>query len=159
MPAAPMSDRVRAYWDAFLAGRTDDASARWYDTCVFDDNEPSANALADLVVRGIKRATAGLVWSYEAAGLPIPTAGDLSVVTTWHGEPVCIIETTRVDIVPFCDVTAEFAATEGEGDKSLAYWRRAHEACYARECARIGRTPAADMPVACERFDVIHRAP
>ena len=31
-------------------------------------------------------------------------------------------------------------AIEGEGDGSLALWRRAHEAFFARECARIGRT-------------------
>ncbi|HEY6135555.1 MAG TPA: ASCH domain-containing protein [Rubrivivax sp.] len=53
----------------------------------------------------------------------------------------------------------EFAATEGEGDGSLRYWRRAHEAYFARECERIGRVPESHMPVVCERFDVVYREP
>ncbi|HEY6510735.1 MAG TPA: ASCH domain-containing protein, partial [Burkholderiaceae bacterium] len=54
-------------------------------------------------------------------------------------------------------VTAEFAATEGEGDGSLAFWRQAHAEYFARECAGIGRTPNGDMPVVCERFAVVYR--
>lgn len=123
---------------------------------MFDDNEPSANHLADLVVRGIKRATAGLVWSFEASNQAVPKPGDLSVVTRWDGQPVCVIETTQVDITPFADVNAEFAAAEGEGDGSLHYWREVHTAYYARECARLGRVAGPTMPVACERFKVVY---
>jgi uncharacterized protein YhfF len=62
-----------------------------------------------------------------------------------------------VDVVPFADVDAEFAAIEGEGDGSLEYWRRAHEAFFGRECKRIGRAPEPRMPVVCERFEVVYR--
>ncbi len=62
--SVPMSHAIQQFWDAFKATRTDDVDARFFEVCVFDDNEPSANHLADLVVRGIKRATAGLVWSF-----------------------------------------------------------------------------------------------
>ncbi len=46
-------------------------------------------------------------------------AGGLSVVTRFSGEPLCVIETQKVQIVPFSEVSAEFAATEGEGDGTL----------------------------------------
>ena len=151
-----MSPAVRAYWDSFKAAQGEDVDSRFYEVCIFSDNERSANELAELVVRGIKRATAGLVWSYEADKMSVPKPGDLSVVTTWDGQPRCIIETTRVDVTPFSEVTAEFAAVEGEGDGSLAYWRSEHTAYYARECERIGRTPTPSMPIACERFRVVH---
>jgi uncharacterized protein YhfF len=111
------------------------------------------------VLAGVKRASAGLVWSFEHAGVPLPQVGDLSVVTNWARQPQCVIETVRVDIVAFQDVTAEFAATEGEGDGSLAYWQSAHRAYFGRECQRLGREPGPDMPVACERFEVVFRAP
>lgn len=123
----------------------------------FDDNEPSANALAELVLQGKKRATAGLLWSYQKQNQPIARPGNLSIVTDYAGTALCIIETMQVDIVPFNEVSAEFAATEGEGDGSLAYWRKAHEAYFARECQRIGRQPEADMPVVCERFEVVYK--
>ena len=149
---------IAEFWQSFCAELGADRSAQFYEAFHFDDNEPSANALAALVLAGVKRATAGLVWSNEAEGVSPPEAGSLSVVTDWNGQSVCVIETLGVEIVPFERVSAEFAAIEGEGDGSLAYWRRVHWASFGRECARIGREPSQDMPVACERFEVIYKA-
>jgi len=97
------------------------------------------------------------VWSFEQDGKAPPKPGDLSVVTNWEGQPLCVIETTAVTVVAFDQVDEDFAATEGEGDGSLAYWRKAHWDYFTRECARIGRKPSADMPVLCERFKVVYR--
>ena len=133
-----------------------EATSRLYEVFHFDDHEESANKLADLVLSGDKRATAGLVWVFEAKARPIPKPRDLSVVTRWDGRPVCVIETTGVEIHPYDEVDAAFAAAEGEGDGSLRYWREAHWKFFSRECQRIGRTPEMNMPVVCERFDVVH---
>ncbi|MEO7252670.1 MAG: ASCH domain-containing protein [Casimicrobium sp.] len=146
------------FWRGFGAAIGEDRSSRFYEAFHFDDNESDANALAELVLAGVKRATASLVWSFESAGTSTPRPGALSVVTNWHGKPLCVIETMAVDVVPFEHVTAEFAATEGEGDGSLEYWRRAHWTYFGRECDRIGREPTQVMPVACERFKVIYHA-
>ncbi|MEO7708748.1 MAG: ASCH domain-containing protein [Caldimonas sp.] len=157
MPLMPPA--VVPFWREFCAAIGEDRTDRFFEAFHFDDNAASANALAALVLARVKRATAGLVWSYEHAGVPLPQVGQLSVVTDFGGKPLGIIETIRVDVVPYDAVSAEFAATEGEGDGSLAYWRRAHWAYFGRECARIGRTPSFDMPVACERFELIHPPP
>ena len=117
----------------------------------------SADELAGLVLAGTKRATAALLWAYESEGKPIPKAGDLSVVTLFSGKPVCVIETQDVKIVPFSKVGADFAATEGEGDGSLAYWQRVHTAYFGRECQRLGREFSLSALVACERFAVVYR--
>jgi uncharacterized protein YhfF len=147
------------FWALFkdAAGAVDDA--RFYEAFCFGDHEALADSLAELVLSGRKRATAGLLWAYEAEGKRLPRAGDLSVVTDWAGHPLCVIETQAVDVVPFDDVTAEFAATEGEGDGSLEDWRRGHTEFFARECARLGRTPSGSMQVACERFAVVYQPP
>ena len=158
MPPVTMSPAVSAFWDGFEASRGGNQRARLYEVFHFADSEAAADALAELVLNGTKRATAGLVWSFESAGQGLLQAGDLSIVTNWAGAPVCVVETIAVDVVPFEDVSAEFAAVEGEGDGSLAYWREAHWAYFGRECARIGKQPGVRMPVACERFEVIHRA-
>lgn len=149
---------IAAFWAEFTAIAGSDKSARFYEAFHFDDNQPSADELAELVLRGVKRATAGLLWSFEAEDKAIPKVGDLSVVTDWSEMPVCVIETVQVDIVPYEEVSAEFAAVEGEGDGSLAYWQRVHAAYFARECARIGREPSERMPILCERFKVIFRS-
>jgi uncharacterized protein YhfF len=149
---------VVSFWESYVQSQAQDPSPRFFEAFHFDDNEQSADQLAQLVLAGTKRATAGLVWSFEAASVPLPKAGDLSVVTNWAKTPLCIIETERVDIVPYSEVCAEFAAREGEGDGSLRYWREAHWAYFGRECQRIGRTPGPNMPVVCERFEVVFRA-
>lgn len=78
------------------------------------------------------------------------------MVTDSNDTPLCIIETVQVDIVPFFAVSEEFAATEGEGDGSLDYWRKAHLDYFTRECERSGRSFNHEMLLACERFRVVH---
>ena len=89
--------------------------------------------------------------------MPIPKAGDLSVVTRWDGQPVCVIETTRVEIHPSDEGDADSAATEGEGDGSLAYWREARDL----DTVRLRRAPTLepvqkhDLTFALRRHDLI----
>jgi uncharacterized protein YhfF len=147
--------RHQEYWNAFAKTRDIDPTSRFLEAFHFDDNESSANELALLVLKGQKRATAALLWAHEAESKRIPEPGDLSIVTDFGGSAVCIIETKCVEIIPFAEVTAEYAATEAEGDGSLEFWRSAHEAFFGRECRRIGRTPVPTMPVVCERFEVV----
>lgn len=128
---------------------------RFYEACQFGDSPELVDELAQLVLAGRKRATAGAVWAYESSGLGLPRPGLLSIVTDSQDRALCIIETTRVDLVPFDQVSAEFAATEGEGDGSLAFWRRAHREYFSRECERAGRVFSEDLLIACERFRVV----
>lgn len=146
-------------WAAFLAQASDTDETRFYEVFSFGDSSEMADDLARLVMAGTKRATAGLVWSYEESGKGVPKPGDLSIVTNSKGTPLCVIETLQVDILPFEAVTAEFAAVEGEGDGSLEYWRRVHLDYFTRECERAKRQFTSEMPVACERFKVVFPAP
>jgi len=146
---------IAPFWQSFVQSRAEDPTPRFFEAFHFDDNEKSANHLARLVLAGRKRGTATLVWSFEAKSAPIPVVGALSVVTDFARTPLCVIETRRVDVVPFDTVSEEFAAVEGEGDGSLRYWREAHWDYFGRECGRLGRQRDSRMPVACERFDVV----
>jgi uncharacterized protein YhfF len=146
---------VATFWNAFAATRAADPTPRFLEAFNFSDNQQDADALGALVLAGTKRATASLWWVIEAGLANLPRPGNLSVVTDWSGAPLCVIETTRVDIVPFDEVSAEFAEVEGEGDKSLADWRAAHWKFFGRECAALERAPDLRMPVTCERFEVV----
>lgn len=149
------STSVEAMWVAFEAARPELAEGAAYSAWHFCDNKADADELVELVLAGVKRATAGALWSYEAEGEPIPQVGDCSIITDWDGNARCVIRTTEVEVVPFEAVSAEFAAIEGEGDGSLEYWQRAHRAAFAREFEGTRYTISADMPVVCERFDVV----
>jgi uncharacterized protein YhfF len=150
---------VEELWAAFIEARPDLAGpdtphAAWH----FCDNQADADQVAELVLAGRKRATAGALWSYEAESEPLPRPGDLSVITDWSGAGRCVIRTTTVDVVAFDEVTEEFAATEGEGDGSLEYWREAHRAAFSREFEGTGRSLQPDTAVVCERLEVVFPA-
>ncbi|MCP4167986.1 MAG: ASCH domain-containing protein [Chloroflexi bacterium] len=118
---------VIAFWQFFLSTFPDDATPpTTYETWYFGSTKVMANELGNLVLAGTKRATASLVWYYEHAGKIVPKAGDISVITDWSSNPLCVIETTEVSITPFNQVDAQFAFDEGEGDRSLAYWQEGH---------------------------------
>ena len=115
-----------------------------------------ADELGGLVCQGVKTATASLVWVYEAEQEPLPKVGDYSVILDGREQPMCIIRTTKLDIVPFDEVDAEQAYQEGEGDRSLAFWREVHWRFFSRECAQIGKQPDQKMPILCERFELVY---
>jgi len=152
-----MDPKSKAYLDSFLSSLSaeDRLHTTHADSYYFCSDEESANHLANLVVQGKKRATASLLWSYEADNEALPEVGQLSVITNWEGEPQCIVEVTEVEITTYNEVTAEFAFIEGEGDKSLEYWRRVHWEFFSMECEEIGKEPSEDMPVILEKFKVI----
>jgi uncharacterized protein YhfF len=158
-PVTPPDEAsVAALWRAYLAriGETPETTRKTYTAWAFGDHADLADELCELVLAGTKRATAGSLKEYEADGEPIPRAGDLSVVTDGAGTARCVIRTTRVDHVRFEDVDEEFARTEGEGDKTLAWWRAAHAAYYERRFRGLGLEPDPNPLVAAERFEVVH---
>jgi uncharacterized protein YhfF len=116
-----------------------------------------ADRLGDLVRKGLKTATASLVWSLEAGSEPYPSVGDYSIILDGRGLPMCIIQTTDLRVIPFDEVDEEHAYLEGEGDRSLRYWREAHWDYFGEECRQMGREPSERMPILCERFALVHR--
>ena len=149
---------VSALWGEYLAilGETPDNTEKSYTAWHFCDNQEDADALVQLVLQGIKRATASAVACYEEEKEPLPREGEYSIVTNWEGKALCIIRTTRLQIFPFNQVPPEFAAREGEGDGSLEYWRRVHEAAFSRGLGEYGLEFREDMPVLCEEFEVVY---
>ena len=90
-----------------------------------------ADELAELVLRGEKTATASTYELYKLENESLPQAGSFDVILDSQDKAVCIIEITKVSVVPFNEVLAEHAFKEGEGDKSLTYWQQVHQECLA----------------------------
>lgn len=149
---------IKTFWNAFLQSLPEEHTfpAEMPEAWGFGDNPEMAEELGRLVLNGIKTATCSAVWEYEAENEPIPEVGDLSIVTDGQDQPLCIIETVEVSIKPYNEVDAQFASDEGEGDRSLAYWREAHYNFFSRTLPDIGRQFSETMPLVCERFRVIY---
>lgn len=125
----------------------------------YGDSAALSAQLIALIVAGRKRAGTGLLWGYEHDQDPLPQTGDIEIVLDHARRPVLLTRLTQVSIVPFEAVDAEYAAIEGEGDGTLAYWRQGHWAYFTRECQRIGRQPSPDMPVICSVFELLAVVP
>jgi len=74
------------------------------------------------------------------------------VVLDGVGVPVAVIETVELAQRRFDEVDEAFAFDEGEDDRTLASWRRAHQNYFGRQ-----GTYAADMLLYCERFRLAAR--
>ncbi len=113
----------------------------------FGDGPELADELLELILLGRKRATC---WS-AVAGLKGTVIGGRWVVEDGKGRPRAVLETVDLRQQRFDLVDASFAAAEGEGDLSIAYWRDAHRSYFIKNG---GFTP--DMLLWCERFELIH---
>jgi uncharacterized protein YhfF len=111
----------------------------------FGDNSELAERLARLVLAGTKTATC---WAAGDGLLTEP--GKRMVMLDGAGRPRAVIETLELTRRRFDEVDAAFAYDEGEGDRTLDYWRRAHRAYFTR----LGQF-APDMLLYCERFRVV----
>ena len=149
---------IDSYWQRFLDTLPDtvDKPAVFHAES-FGDNPKLADELAALIVRGVKTATCGDLWSYEVEGEPLTAVGDWWIVLDGGGRPVAVIQTVEVELRRYDEVDARFAFDEGEGDRSLDYWRLAHRTFFSRTLPAIGREFAEDMPLVCERFRLVYR--
>ena len=70
-------------------------------------------------------------------------------MTGGDGTPVCVTRTTSVEQRRWADVDEAFAFEEGENDRTLAGWRRAH----AWYFGSIGHPVDDDTLLVLERFE------
>lgn len=122
-----------AFWTTYLATLPPDHPHRRARVSVFafGDSAALARELAVLVRAGQKRATASLPVEFTAAGDPLPTVGDVDIVTLADGEPVCIIETTEVRLVAY----------------------------FGRVCGRLGGHLDDATLILCRRFRLLYQRP
>ncbi len=107
--------------------------------------------LVGLVLSGSKRATAGLLSDYEIEGEALETVGERLVLIGDHGRRVGLVQVTGLDVVPFAEVTDDFAKAEGEGFAGHGDWATAHRAFWER----IGRRIDDRTPIVCLRFKLL----
>lgn len=110
----------------------------------FGDSGELADSLLALVISGEKTATC-----WDAALGQLTEVGRLMVACDSEGKPRAVLRTVKLVQSRFCDVSAEFARKEGEGDRSLDWWRDAHERYFRRN-----GNFAPEMLLWCEGFEV-----
>ena len=106
--------------------------------------------LVTSVLRGEKTATASLLTDYlPHTSDPLPVVGKRYLLVGYDDEPVGIVETTGLRIVPAGEVDLQFARDEGEGFETVAQWRAAHERFWNSQLITDQTT------IVCERFRLV----
>lgn len=116
------------------------------ETFSFGDSPKMADELLELVIQGEKTATS---WAAVHGTLESEVGKRMTIKDSLE-RPRVIIETTELTRRFFNEVDESFAHDEGEGDLSLEYWRKEHQAYFTRE-----GTFSEDMEVYCQRFRVV----
>jgi uncharacterized protein YhfF len=150
---------VDLYWVQFIESlpATSDRPEACSASGPFGFSPADAREISQLVLAGTKTATGSLLWSYEFDGRQVPRAGDYWIVTDGVDAPVCVVQTIDVRIVPFDEVTPDYAREGGEGDHSLEFWRGIYWRYIVSECSRIHHKPSEKALLVMERFRVVHR--
>lgn len=146
---------ARNMWGDYLDKHLEDAFHEAPNTIHFCDNEEDANTCVTLVKKGIKKATSDSLLGLQYRKERLPKIGDFTVITNWEGEAQCIVKTTKVRLKPFFSIDEEYAKLEGEGDKSLDYWKKVHWDYFTRELEPFGRVPRDSMIVVCQEFEKV----
>ena len=154
MSAPPdKTDATDSFFRAFKADAGVDADD--YAVCAFGDSAAMADELLELVLVGIKRATASLARDYGEGREPLPAVGDHVVVVDGRNKPRVVWRTTDIDVKPLSAVDDAFAHDEGEGDRTRGWWLKAHRDDFTRQAKREGFRMHDDIETVFERFTIV----
>jgi len=97
-----------------------------------------------LILNGVKTLTSSAFWNYPDG--KIPFVGALSVLVDGARRPRGIVETTRVEIMPFQAINEDMAQDYGEGERTADWWRRVMGELYQTSATRHGAAFTDDTP-------------
>ena len=154
------TDETRSFWQLACAANGI-APATTHHAGTFaeprsDERVAFINELSVMASDARKRGTAHLRLQFEREEIPMRRPGDCWIVTTTAGKPLCVVRITNVAITPCKDVEPKFAASEGEGDLSVAHWRGAHLPYFKSQCQQWGEEWREDRLVVCENFELVY---
>ena len=150
------SKKTEGFWQEFCEVSGVNPNTH-YEAWSFGNTSDMANRLLQLVLDGTKQATSSLVWEYENDSDPLPTLDIYDLVFDADEKPKAVLQRVAIRVLPFNEVDAQFAFDEGEGDRSLEYWRRVHWDFFSGVCEDIGRTPEKTMPICCVKFKLVYQ--
>ncbi len=135
------------FWEDFLRQHPELPQDLPLDAWAFGGN---SDHLLELVLSGKKTATSSLLSVYQDGSVSLPKPGCYSVILDSKGSPGCVVLWKETFIRKFSEIDSQHAWEEGEGDRSLKYWRDVHLKFFS---AYEGFTE--DSEILCERFNVV----
>ena len=144
------------YWNDFITKTNRSQSDRCSGDLFFDSKGNNQASLNSLVLSGQKTAFFTPLATYTINQEPIPISGELYIVVDNNGEPVCVIETQSIEIVPFEEISWQMAKLEGE-DNSFEEWKNKQIAIISDEGDILGFEFSPDIRMVFKTFNVIYK--
>ncbi|MDO4255234.1 MAG: ASCH domain-containing protein [Kocuria sp.] len=147
-----MNDAVEKFWNSAINALPELAASPMPQAWAFGNTKEMADELSRLVVDGVKTGTSSRMEDYDAEGDPLPEPGQLSIVLDGSGDPVALIRSSAVEVLIFSEVADLHAWHEGEGDRSLSYWRAAHQQFWSHSKDELDES----MLIVYEKFELVY---
>lgn len=149
-----MNQQIKKYWEDFCQKHNLKKSTP-VEAWALGYSDQEANKLAQLVNKGIKTATTSSLEGYQEQ--EIPQVGEYSIILDAKEQPVCVIKDVKVEVVPYNQITADYAYQEGEGDRSFDHWKKVHDEFFEREFREVlNKKFSQDALMVCEIFEKIN---
>jgi uncharacterized protein YhfF len=142
-----MNEAAQTYWQDYWGDKDRPSSVSAW---MFGD---TPEKLAELVIAGVKTATCSGHVFYELENEPLPSIDEYSIILNSKEQPVAIIKTVEVSLIPMNEVTEEFAIAEGDG--TYEKWKSIHVNYFSSELQKYGLEFSEDMLLVCEQFELI----
>lgn len=154
----PLNPQELAYWNRYLATLPEAQRKKEYAVeANIAGNLEIADQLLALYLKGKKTAASSLLQDYLTVGDPLPEPGRYWIVLDSKLEPRCIVKTLRTETHKFRDIPEYVAKGEGEGDLSLAYWRKAHIWFFTPFLKEWGVEDLEEADVIVEFFELVYK--
>lgn len=147
---------VEKFWFEYLEKNNLPKTTPYSGEFILGEDEVSCLQLSALILGGKKTGSFTALDSFIIDNEPLPKAGSNYVVADWNEVPLCIIQTTKVTILPYNQITWEMAEKEGEED-SFDSWKESHNEFFEYDAEIMGYEFKPDMPVVFEEFKVIYK--
>lgn len=128
-----------------------------YDAWAFGNSPEMADELLAHVLKGEKTGTSSLYILYELEQEQVPKVESYSVLLDGNDQAQAIICTKVVEILPYSQVSEVHGYLEGEGDRTLNYWRSVHQPFFEQELKKYGQTFSEDMLIVYELFELVYQ--
>ena len=147
---------VSEMWDNYIKSNSESENNEIPESYYFHNNKEDANRLAALTLHGKKKATSSLYSLYEKYDVDLPKVGTKHIITDFDGKAQAIIETIKVDTIPFNKISTAYAEMDmGTKIEPLKKWKKAHWSFFESVMKESGEKPTEEALVVCEWFETI----
>lgn len=148
------TNEMQVFWNRFIDDNPKRIHLRdfKFEAWSFGNTKEMADELCQLVLNGKKTATCSLLRAYRGEENEIPRVGVYSLLCDGSEKPLAIIFLTDTFICKYNEVSAQHAYEEGEGDRTLEYWRKVHNEFFSNYDGFHN-----EDELVCERFKVVFK--